>query len=76
MRGTKDVAISDLSDELAGNVFQFVEQGNFLFVVGASQQFYRVYQTTCKSENDTKTTTRSAVESISRLQWATANNCQ
>ena len=68
--------ISDLSDDIIAEIFKFVGRGNFLFVAGTSRQFYRVYETMCKNKNDTtKTTRRSAVESISRLQWARANEC-
>ena len=67
------LGISDLSDDLIGKVFNFLGNGQFIFVAGTSQQFYRVYQTIYENDNDT--TMRSAVESISRLEWARANDC-
>ena len=70
------LGISDLSDDVIGEVFKFIGRGHFLFVAGTSRQFYRVYGTTCENENNTTETTvpltttklKSAVESISRLQ--------
>ena len=77
------LGISDFSDDVIGEVFQFLGRGHFLFVAGTSPQFYRVYITICENENDstgttvpvTTTTMESAVESISRLQWSRANGC-
>ena len=77
-RRRRVLGISDLSDNLIGEVFKFIGRGHFLFVAGTSNQFYCVYQTICGNENDsavTTTTMASAVESISRLQWARANGC-
>ena len=74
--GAEEVGIPDLSDDLIGTIFQFLGPGQFLFVAGTSRQFYRVYETTMgENDNDdtTETTMRSAVESISRLQWAREN---
>lgn len=67
------LGISDLSDDIIAEVFKFLGSGHFLFVAGTSRQFYQVYETIWENENDTGTTMRSAVESISRLQWARAN---
>ena len=69
--------ISDFSDDIIAEVFKFVGSGHFLFVAGTSRQFQRVYETICRNENDSTVTTTmtSAVESISRLQWARANGC-
>jgi len=63
---------SHLSDDLIGNVFTFLGSGHFLFVAGTSRHFYQVYKTICERDDDildgcwTRTTMRSAVESISR----------
>ena len=69
--------ISDFSDDIIAEVFKFVGHGHFLFVAGTSRQFHRVYETICGNENDStvKTTMTSAVESISRLQWARTKGC-
>ena len=69
------LGISDFSDDIIAEVFKFVGRGHFLFVAGTSRQFHRVYETIYGNENDSAVTTAmtSAVESISRLQWARAN---
>ena len=75
MKRPRLLGISDLSDDVVGEVFKYLGRGHFLFVAGTSRQFYRVYQKTMR-ENDgndsagTTTTMGSAVESISRLQLA------
>ena len=71
------MGISDFSDDIIAEVFKFVGRGHFLFVGGTSRQFHRVYETICRNKNDSTVTTTmtSAVESISRLQWARANGC-
>ena len=76
------LGISDFSDDLIEKIFKFLGRGHFLFVAGTSRQFYRVYETMCENENDTTeataqetTTMKSAVESISRLRQARANDC-
>ena len=72
------LGISDFSDDIIAEVFKFLGRGHFLFVAGTSRQFHRVYETICRNENDstvTVTTMTSAVESISRLQWARADEC-
>ena len=78
MKRPRLLGISDLSDDVVGEVVKFLGSGHFLFVAGASRQFYRVYEAVWgKDDKDTKTTTKikGAAESVSRLQWARANGC-
>jgi len=74
-RRPRFLTISDISDDLIEEVFKFLGQGHFLFVAITSRRFHRIYRSTCENCNDTGTTMRSAVESISRLQWARSNGC-
>ena len=76
-RRSRLLLISDFSDDLIGIILKFLGRGHFLFVAGTSRQFYRVYTRICEKENHTTETTtmKSAMESISRLEWARANDC-
>ena len=69
------LGISDMSDDVIGEVFKYLGRGHFLFIAGTSRHFYRLYKTICGTPTAGKTTMRSTVESISRLQWSWANGC-
>ena len=78
MKRPRLLGISDLSDDVVGEVFKYLGRGHFLFVAGTSRQFYRIYEAVWENGNNgtkTATTMKSAAESVSRLQWARANGC-